>query len=1325
MVEEIKFVHFGISGDADVLNASACLVHKLTLTTEHGTLYDPRMGCVRNDARCETCSGTMWTCPGHFGHIDLVVPVILFHKQTIALLKCFCVSCHRLIATSREIALNELVGYDRIVPYLESLSSCAHCKTPVPDVRYNAADCSITATHKLKHKKATREWTASFVKTVFDSVSDEDVRLLGLDPTMTRPSNYVLTKFPVLPTCCRPKMTAGDTVNDDDLTLILLDLLKANCYLMNNPWEAARTEQETAAYRKAVATIQTKALAYCDNSRGKATHTTNHKPMTGIKERINRKTGLVRQNLTGKRVDMTSRTVIGPDASLKIDEIALPREVADALTIPEYVTPLNAAALSETVNGGAASTVVRRDGTRVNVAYARIERGTKLEHGDRIVRSNDETIDVADCSTELRKGDRVVKADGRIVPARLPKTRRVELNIGDVVERYLRTGDAVYLNRQPTLHRNGMLGMRVVVKPGRTIRFNLSITKGLNADFDGDEGNVFCCETLESAAEMRYVVGVKERMLSAQANKPEQVFVQDSALGAYLMTRRSRPMSPDDFMNCLLTTSAASRFRPASSYSSVDLFSYLLPTDFYASYPPPSNLTIDGGRIVRGYFDKASLGGSKNAIVRLLRMEYGKETAADFVDNLQFVTNAWLKINGFSIGVDDCLAKDPSRLKATRDVVDKYFEEAEVVRKTVRDVDVREAKINSSLNKAKDIGMRIAKEALSADNGFVKTVESGSKGDYFNIAQITGLLGQQNIDNRRPKATLTNGSRSLVHYPHVLVDRERTYESAGFVRSSFLGGLNPKETWFHATTGREGMISTAMKTASSGYLQRSSIKLNEDLRVEYDGTVRDARGFIHQFEYGNQGFDPSLVTYDPRDGLGRPVDVVRLARRSNAASRDRSKPKRAFDADWIEETVAACEWKCQIPREIHDSIWSRHAEALRRDLRRVSLIDDADVRSAFRATVVEKYATARSCPGEAVGILSALSIGEVQTQTNLNTFHTAGKIQSSGVERFDELLNMPKTPKYPSMTVRFRRRFESFEALRAAIGSSIVSLSFDDVVVSPEPTVERDEWGRRRLRYRLKLSTLFAYRLSPETVLRAIRTEHGDVETVCGATSVTLIVDDRAVTARAAPSDRRDKWVDTDPYSRFLTAIGSTKICGIDRVESMSVVRSDDGECYAITRGSNLRKLLIHPLIDVRRSYSNDVWETYRCLGIAATRRNLLDDMRSVVGPGVNDCHLSLLVDKMTVRGRPMSITRYTMRSNAVGPLSKATFEQSVDFVLNAAFRGERDDIDGVSSSIVVGNRPKIGTGFFDVMIDTRKLRESGNEGRRKIADEPPTTYYY
>ena len=1364
MISQVSTVKFGILSDNDILKMSVCEISNPSLTNETGTVYDNRLGCVKNNTLCTTCNEDIWKCPGHFGHIEMNIPIILFYKQCVPFLKCFCFNCHRILCTVEELRLNKIVGFDRIVAYVSDLTICARCQTPHPEIRFNISDSILEAQHKYKNTKASRVLTPSIIKLVFDDIPDSDVQLLGIDIEMFHPRNLVLTKFLVLPTCCRPRMITASNSSDDDLTLMLVDIIKNNNIIgkLSCVDDAASSvsDGKRAEYDKAVANIKFKTLAYRDNSKGKAKHNTNHKDMTGITERITKKSGIVRQNLMGKRCDKTARTVVGPDPTLKLDEVAIPEEVANSLTIPEYVNYFNINALTELVNDGRASCILKPNGTRVNVSHAAVKRGTQLCHGDVIVKRDGSRLTVTNCKMVLADDDRIFRNGDVEIENILSSKRRVTLNIGDKVERYLRDGDPLLLNRQPTLHRNSMQGMRVVVKKGKTIRVNLAIVNGFNMDFDGDEGNIFDLETLEAKSELLYISNAKKNILSAQLNKPEMVIVQDSLLGAYKMTVETVRISRSEFFNCLLRTNAfdqypdwqsrlaeirAARGESADDYTCHALFGFILPSTFHMRYPI---MTIRNGIIVDGYFDKTILKGTQDSIIRILCLEYGEEVASVFIDNIQFLTNGWLESCPFSVGISDCIIGCRDKHLQIKQVVNKYFLEADQVSKTTDVAQTKEFRVNCSLNKAKDLGLKIAKEALKPDNNFISTVSSGSKGDYFNIAQITGLLGQQNLSGSRPVPTLDNRTRTMIHYPPVIQDIHRKYESRGFVASSFMGGMNPKEMFFHAMTGREGMISTAMGTASSGYIQRSCVKLNEDLKIAYDGTVRDASNNIFQYAYGNHGFDPCKVTFRGSDVY--PVDIERLAEQlSRGDDAGRRRPLVEYE---IDDIVDGCRWKCQIPRAIFERIWSRHERLLRLELSKIRLCGESFER--FKSIIVERYHTCRASPGDSVGIISAQSIGEKQTQINLNTFHTAGKLQHSGVGRLEEILNMSKTLKVRTNTVYFKEAYKSAKELRDAVGSTIACRRFSDLVVSQQPTINLTDYVYE-LSYELDADKLFIYRVSPVTVVDRLKSvltstaydvspliladgryrvvisvkstltrRDGGTSDDAGGKAECCEEDDECADADADADDCADDGEDAyaDVYADddenientrlesltlldYRSAIDNCIISGIEGINSIHL-DNNDGEWYIVTDGSNMKKLLAHKLVDTTRLYSNDLWEVYECLGISKTREIMFDDLKKVVN-GVNDLHIQILVDKMTNKGRPMALTRYTMRTNDVGPLSKATFEESINIIISAAIKTEIEHNNGVSAAIISGNQPKIGTGMMNLKIDYEKFLQS------------------
>jgi DNA-directed RNA polymerase beta' subunit len=418
--------------------------------------------------------------------------------------------------------------------------------------------------------------------------------------------------------------------------------------------------------------------------------------------------------------------------------------------------------------------------------------------------------------------------------------------------------------------------------------------------------NLHIPQSLEAQAELQMLSAAQWNIISAQSSKPNMCIVQDSLLGAYKMTLDNNKISKSQFFDISMKIDMSTeqvmdkiqhirkilklKGKKVQCFNGKGLISLFLPNDLLYEKKNNADLNepvvkIYRGVLIEGAIDKSIVGQSHNSLIQIMNKEYSPEEASKFIDHVQFVASEWLMIFGFTIGLGDCLISKTvnsdgvSKQQEIKDVVEKCYIEAEQIKKTTTHPGIREMRVNAALNKAKDIGLRIAKEALRKDNNFLSTVKSGSKGDFFNIAQITGLLGQQNLRGQRVPKVLNHGRRSLPHYPFEIDDPEMEYESRGFIASSFIHGLNPREFYFHAMSGREGIGDTATGTATSGYMQRRITKLTEDIKVSYDGTIRDVTGRIYQAAYGNTGIDPTCTV--KVSGKQEVCDVSRMVNKLN------------------------------------------------------------------------------------------------------------------------------------------------------------------------------------------------------------------------------------------------------------------------------------------------------------------------------------------------------------------------------------------------------------------------------------------------------------
>lgn len=500
---EIDSIGFGIYTAQELLAISVCKVD----STKHsgpGSVYDPRMGTTDQSKTCETCNETAITCPGHFGHIELNEPIIhpLFFPRVESFLRCFCVSCHRLLISKDQLLLLRFNRFrvenrfNHLLDYFKKIDICCweNCMADQPTYKYSSSDSSISQIYTFGKDKTSIVMTVEEIKKIFENISDEDVELLGFNPKVTHPCSLILTVIPVLPPCDRPYVQANGNIGDDDLTIQYMEIVKQNNLLTEEVKVVADGKAKKPMNAKtkgtALKSLQFRFATLLDNSKGKIKHTTNSRPYKGIKERMTAKSGLVRGAMMGKRVDFSGRTVIGSDPTLKFDELGVPEEMARVLTVPVKVNKVNFDEMLDVINNGRANqiqTMSRNpEGKMSTVNLTRMLQiyGTMLLAGD-VIHRGQQRIPVVTGKEVLKKGDKIMR-DGKFLDDVKYPGRRVynKLQIGDIVHRQLRDGDYVLLNRQPTLQKESMQAMKVRINKYKTLKFNLAITKPFNADFD-------------------------------------------------------------------------------------------------------------------------------------------------------------------------------------------------------------------------------------------------------------------------------------------------------------------------------------------------------------------------------------------------------------------------------------------------------------------------------------------------------------------------------------------------------------------------------------------------------------------------------------------------------------------------------------------------------------------------------------------------------------------------------------------------------------------------------------------------------------------------
>lgn len=480
-IHDISCIDFGIYTADEIRQMAVCKIDSTKLTGP-GTVYDERMGCSTDtDEPCVTC-GLKKECWGHFGYIDLVQPVLhpMFYKMISTFLKCFCKQCHRLLLLKDQI---ELAGFskmknerrfNKMLEKLDKIDMCSQCFSPQPKITYKSKDMTINMEYKQRKGdgKISIVMEVDDIKKIFDNISDEDVEMLGLNPSRTHPKNLILTVLPVIPPCSRPYVLADGNICDDDLTYQLIEIVKINNQLATN---------DSQKRQKLIQSLRFRISTMFNNSKGKAKQPTDSRPLKGLKERLAGKKGRIRDNLMGKRVNFSARTVIGADPTLKLGQVGIPYEVAQIHTKPETVTEFNIKWFTELVNSGKANflTTMRRrrdeEGNEIgpevkirnNLQYGLYKKGTELLYGDLIVRGDlkfktdkkgniiipedtgkTKIITVKTGKEKLETGDRLIR-NGKFIEVKYPSKKNITLKIGDIVERQLQKHDIVLFNRQP------------------------------------------------------------------------------------------------------------------------------------------------------------------------------------------------------------------------------------------------------------------------------------------------------------------------------------------------------------------------------------------------------------------------------------------------------------------------------------------------------------------------------------------------------------------------------------------------------------------------------------------------------------------------------------------------------------------------------------------------------------------------------------------------------------------------------------------------------------------------------------------------------------
>ncbi len=1260
VVDEIRF---GLFSPQEIRKLSVVEIQTPDTYDEDGApitagLMDGRLGTLEPRQRCKTCGNTAIRCPGHFGHIELAVPIIHieFAKIIYDLLRVTCRNCGRILLP--EDAVKKLrVRIDKIRHLLGTVPDEIF-KRITQEIRAKNCPYCNASQYKISFEKPTKFseeipgsgsqlLTPSMVRERLERISNEDLELLGFDPKTARPEWMILQVLPVPPVYVRPSITLESGIrSEDDLTHKLVDIIRINQRLKENMEAGA----PTLIIQDLSELLQYHVTTYFNNEASgipPARHRSGRALKT-LSQRLKGKEGRFRSNLSGKRVDFSARTVISPDPNLDINEVGVPLEVAMRLSVPEKVTAWNIEEMRKLVVNGpfiypGALYIIRPDGKRIRLEF--------VTDREKIAES---------------------------------------LELGFIVERHLKNGDIAIFNRQPSLHRMSIMAHYVRVLPYKTFRLHLCVCPPYNADFDGDEMNLHIPQSEEAQTEARLLMQVQDQILSPRFGGPIIGAIRDFITAAYLFTRKSNYLTKDEVSRLLIAAGYGGSIpepevkEPQPMWSGKQIFSLFLPKDlnyvlkantcrgcakcFKEECPYDAYVVIKNGQLICGVIDRKAVGAeqSESLLHRIIK-DYGTAAGREFINKVTRLLKLFITMRGFSYSYDELVLSPQAETKIKR-IMERVEKRIEELIKSYRDgtlprlpgqtlEDSFEIYVMNELAKARDESGKIADEDFDLENSGIVMTRTGARGSSLNIGQMSACVGQQAVRGKR----IMRGylGRTLPHFKF----GDPSPKARGFVYSSYQRGLDAIEFFFHAMGGREGLVDTAVRTQQSGYMQRRLINALEHLRLEYDGTVRNSTGDIIQFKYGEDGVDPAKSDHGKAVNVSRLVEQIRIGM-------EKGKPA---PPEYIKRRLKAVE----------DQLTPLLINELKQSLTEARLNNDG-VDKAIELTV-EHYKHALMEPGEAVGTVSAQSIGEPGTQMTLRTFHYAGVREQNvtlGLPRLIEIVDARRNPSTPVMVIYLDEKHRKTKEAAVKIARNILYTTVENVA-----------------------QAIYQDPVRGEVIVELNKAMMEDRGVTIQELKEKLKLAN--CTAKITGNRIHVKPKKPEALKRLLDKVSASQIKGVQGIKRV-LVTEEHGEWVIRTDGSNLQKVLEVYGVDTTRTTTNNVHEIAKTLGIEAARNVLIHEAKSVLeeqGLDVDIRHVMLVADMMTAAGEVQQIGRHGVSGKKASVLARAAFEITVPNIVEAAIRGESDPLEGVTENVIVGQSIPVGTGLVELFMSTSELK--------------------
>lgn len=1262
--------------------------------------YDLKMGPCDKDQLCGTCGLDFISCPGHFGRVKIIMCYNpLTYDLLFSLLKSICFGCKKFKLGSIERLnfyldmakaeldidsnntninietyeqLEEIIKVSAVkskdmdlhiktvqewIKRMNSKTKCTNCShvnkklQKVQNIKIVEED--ITFTHENVTNSLTTKQICKTMQEVFEnekvllekmfSTSNDDLNLIG--------DMFFIENLLVSPNKFRPIKMRNGMLYENSINTTLSHILNMSLLTMTD--------------EKYLCELQLQVNNYFDSNAN--TSNLNSKK-EGIKQVLEKKEGLFRQNIMGKRVNYSARSVISPDPCLETGEIGVPLIFAQQLTFPEKLNQYNRKELYQLVVNG-------------HFEYPSAN----------YLKINNELISLKYLNDQKRKeyADRFIKDENTLSEI--------------IVHRHLRDGDKLLVNRQPTLHVVSLMGHTAkVLKNEKTLRMHYVNCKPYNADFDGDEMNIHFPQSIQAISEIEEVCGTDRLYFVPSTNAPIRGLTQDHIVVAAVLTSLESYFTESEYKQIVYNSlysyvyknNKKLRFLEGSIccgnvtyYTGKDIISTILMNldmemtgeiKCKISKKEEDQVIIIDSTMVKGILDKNTLGTTKNSLIHILGEKYGFKVCNVLLTVFGRMVNEYMKYRGFTLRYDDLLINAMGEKEIEQDLY-KFYKNNNSVKEVgtlLKNVNEATSELQSILDK------NMHKNSMN--NNMLNIIKSGAKGSTVNLSQISICLGQQELEGKR--VPQQRSGKSLPCF----TSREyfTNVSAGGFVLERFLFGLKPSSFYFHCMAGREGLIDTAVKTANSGYLQRCLVKHMEGVTTQYDQTIRMKNNSNRIISYYSADAPGTSVGVIAAQSIGEPSTQMTLNTFHLAGVGGRNV---TLGIPRLREIVMVASKKIKTPSISFHGVEKKISNSLVNIFNVVTAYDLVKSISLKENYVKDKNFV---CNGysKRISIEIALVQEVISDKELLKLF--VSKLNSTFLKTFNKLMKV------------------KLSAIEIVDGDNDNKSVVNDETDSDSSDSNHSENDPGESNFHNKNISKEESEHTEKTLGDV--TEDSDVtddkndepnddthNDVLDSESVFRYKNKRVTLCLRYPSNFKSNILEHVEHALKKTVV--KEISGFSGCKSIP----NGDACDVYLDGSSFVDLFNLPIVHSNQQlfysgYSNDIFAVYTNFGVEAARSVIVSEIENVFdvyGICIESKHLELVADYMLRNGEYGAFNRHCFTSND-SIIQRMSFESCFANIKEASRYMLSDSMNNPSSIITVGGKIKNGTGVFDVMYD-------------------------